>query len=172
MAKLPQIGDDMAARFRDLERRLAELEARGGGPDVPCVRAIWTAPTTAVAGVATPIAWGATDYDPNDMHDAAGLNTRITFPVAGVYGIGGRFEMAQTAELATNLIDIWVRRNGIADVLVYDRRLDHGSQSAISCSTEAKMAVGDYVELMVVNGDNVNHNIVAGNFWASFRGQG
>jgi hypothetical protein len=139
--------------------------------DRPMCRAVWSANTSCTTGTDTAIAWGGTDaYDISGMHDPAVQNTRLTAQVAGVYSIGGWYLMAADT---TNTRSIYIRLNGTT-MLAQDRRLAPNSGSAM-CSigtTDYKLAVNDYVELIANQNSGGSLNVTGGAFHAKWIGPG
>jgi hypothetical protein len=150
------------------------------GVAVPAVRAVWSANTSVPSGIATStaIAWGGTDeYDTNAMHDPSTNNTRITMPVAGVYGVGGWYQMAADAN-NSGFRGIYLRVNGATFIgqgpEIVTSTFGGNNRDQLSIYTEWKFAATDYVELIArqVNTVPTALNVVAGAFFASYKTAG
>jgi len=141
---------------------------------VPAVRAVWSANTSVASATDVPVAFGGTDsYDTDAMHDPTTNNTRITMPVAGVYDVGGWFEMAANA---AGTRSIYVRLNGTT-LIDRDRTLPAalgtgGVLDYLSIQTEYKFAANDYVELIANQNSGGALNVTGGAFYASYKTAG
>jgi hypothetical protein len=99
------------------------------------------------------------------MHDpAAGVNTRLTCRVAGVYLIGANFTWS--AALANS--SLILRLNGATAIA---QTVPSSDLRAIALETLYKLAAGDYVEAMATAGGGVGANVNAvpnasPEFWA------
>lgn len=101
------------------------------------------------------------DYDTNTLHDNVTDNTRITIPTGqgGYWMIGG-------GAMLENMVDgkdiiVRARKNGTTMLNVWNRLTAAAAAGAPggTFSVVANLAAGDYVELMVYNGDTVSRDV-------------
>lgn len=150
--------------------------------NVPSCRAVWSANTSVPSNIATvtAIAFGGTDaHDTNSMHDPSTNNTRITMPVAGVYSVGGWYQMAADAN-NSGFRGIYLRVNGTTfidqDEVVTAAFGGAGRDVRSIGDTDYKFAANDYVEL-VARQVNTSPgppalNVTGGAFWATYKTKG
>jgi len=102
------------------------------------------------SGSVTPIVFDTTDYDDDGMHNPAVNPTRLTIKVAGLYIVHGQIWWQASSTVGYRRITI--RANG-STTLAENRQL--GTTGAAgdlrhSVTTQYVFAVGEYVELVVV----------------------
>lgn len=107
----------------------------------------------------TAISWDNEQWDTDSMFDISSP-TKITFPVAGLYGVTGGVRYDPSA---TGVRIARIRLNG-STVIADDARSTAGSAVRTSCvpSTQWRFAVGDYIELLTYQTSGGNLDVFAG----------
>lgn len=118
--------------------------------NVPACRVFHNANQSATDNTLLTSAFNSERYDTDSMHDTVTNNSRITFNTAGVYSImfNGRFSAANDYSLA----GAFIRLNGATFIAINTggRALVGTADLLFGVSTMYKFAVGDYVELQVL----------------------
>lgn len=104
------------------------------------------------SGSPTALTFNTEEYDTDTMHSTVTNTSRLTATTAGVYDIAGSTEFAYNT---TGWRQIQIRKNGSVN-LARDQRAAFTDSSNVpdmgmAISTQAKLAAGDYVELVVLH---------------------
>lgn len=105
-------------------------------------------------------AFAAENFDTDSMHDNVTNNTRITFPHAGTYVIGGVVATAANAVLGAR-----IRLDG-STVLAAQVQGNSGAGERASVSTIYTVTAGQYVELQGYASTQNSTGDTETNFWA------
>ncbi len=88
-------------------------------------------------------------YDTDSIHDNVTNNSRLTCKTAGVYVITGHIDLEESI---TGLRSLYIRLNGTTSIAEYQSNNVEGGPGfswITSIATNYKLAVNDYVELMI-----------------------
>lgn len=134
-----------------------------------------TAQTGIVTATETAIGFDAERYDTASMHDNATNNSRIVFPVAGIYIVGCHIQWDNNA---TGFRALFVRLNGATRIAPEFRTTNNGDVTEMGIVTTYKFAASDYIEFTVyqTSGANRTLNLASGasapEAWATWYGLG
>jgi hypothetical protein len=115
----------------------------------PACRVYHNATQTVATSTRTALAFNTERYDTAAMHDTATNNSRITFPVAGLYLITGHVEWALNAD-PDGLRQLEIRANGSdSQILAIQGSVFNPASTTLeqSISTVHKFAAAEYVQL-------------------------
>jgi len=111
------------------------------------------------------MAFQAEDYDSSGFHDNVTNNTRLTVPAGkgGKYLIGASFKVISTSGKQLGCL---IRLNGSTILASQISGTGIDNVNAVSITTFAQLAAGDYVELLVVAGSSdTSTGDAQCNFW-------
>lgn len=110
-----------------------------------------TAVSTAVT-TDTAIPWATETYDVNGCHDTGSNTSRITVPTnwAGLWFVFADI-FTTTGESTA-----WVRVNGTTKIVGQSNNYSGAANSGSELATIYDMAVGDYFEIVVTGGSNID----------------
>lgn len=126
----------------------------------------------------TAITFNSERFDTAAMHSTSVATSRITFPVAGLYMVGGAVRMEAASDY--NQIALIINLTDTIDIAIQNTTdVDISLNPELSVSTLYKFAVNDWIELQIYqqNGAAAARNVLAAaavspEFWATWVGLG
>lgn len=142
------VTDDTASRISG-QNRFRMLQAT--------VRVKRSANQTLTTGTATAINWDQEDFDTDALHDIVTNNTRLTASIAGKWQV---MAGAAIADNGTGYREIAIRKQGVTNYKVLRVGAVSGFKLIVSTSAIVDLAVGEYVEIVVVQTSGGNLDVV------------
>lgn len=110
-----------------------------------------TAVSTAVT-TDTAIPWATETYDNFACHNTGANTSRITVPT----NYGGLFVVFADIFTTTGDSTAWIRVNGTTKIVGQSTNSSGGTNNGVELATILDMAVGDYFEVVVTGGSNID----------------
>ena len=146
--------------YKGVTRTNRHIGQYGGDFDVPAARVYNNANITGIVTATwTALTFNQEKYDTDTIHDTSSNTSRLTCKTAGVYDIFGHIEWDSDGTGTYREIGIFLNSTSF---IAIDTKPVLGTTKH-SISTEYKLAVGDYVELVVRQDSGTNRTITAEN---------
>lgn|SRR5262245_15845945 len=138
----------------------------------PCVRVYHASAQSILNNTLTVLAFNSEQWDQagnaaDTMHDTATNNSRLTCRYAGVYDIKASISFDDTANTG-GMRQMLIRLNGTTYLVADARAWSTASETMIAVSTQYKLAVNDYVEVVVAQTSGAAKNVISSTNYSPF----